>query len=187
MVPRVLEGLRSEHRTMRKLLEMLKRQIELVADDRQPNGELLLEITEYFRCYPELFHNPKEELVLRYVIARNPAAADLPSQLEAFQERANREFGRFSRAVVRLLIEPAAAQDRFLSAALAFVESESQLVAWEDDRLFSLAELSLGEKDWSDIEISLSGLDGPVRDTADLTRLGRIGRAVDTWRSHAAA
>ncbi len=187
MVPRVLEGLRSEHRTMRKLLEMLQRQIELVADDRQPNGELLLEIVEYFRSYPELFHNPKEELVLRQVIARHPAAADLLSQLEVAQERSNHELGRFSRAVVRLLIEPEDAQDRFLSAALAFLESERQLIAWEDERLFSLAEQRLNENDWADIELSLSGLDGPIRETADRPRLGQIGRAVDTWRSHIAA
>jgi len=187
MVSRILEELRAEHRTMRKLLEMLQRQIELVADDRQPNGELLLEITEYFRSYPELFHHPKEELILRRVAARNPDGADALAALEEAQEISSRELGRFSRAVVRLLIEPRDAEDRFLSAALAFVESERRQLAWEDQQLFSLAEQSLNDNDWSQIEASLTSLADPVIQREAEVRFGGIGRAIDSWRGSAAA
>ena len=187
MVPRILEELRSEHRTMRKLLEMLQRQIELVADDRPPNGDLLLEITEYFRSYPDLFHHPKEELILRRVADRNPAALDTLVVLEEAHEDSSRELGRFSRAVVRLLIEPQEAEDRFLSAALAFVESERRQMAWEDEQLFTLAEQSLNDNDWSQIEASLTSLADPVKQREAPSTLGHVGRAVDGWRSRAAA
>ncbi len=186
MVSRILEELRAEHRTMRKLLEMLQRQIELVADDRQPNGDLLLEITEYFRSFPDLFHHPKEELILRRAADRNPDAQNALAALEKAHEVSNKELGRFSRAVVRLLIEPHDAEDRFLSAALAFIESERRQLAWEDQQLFRLAEESLNDNDWSQIEVSLTGLADPVqRDTE--ARFAGIGRALESWRGSAAA
>ena len=42
MVSRALDELRTEQRTMRKFLELLQQQIELIAENRQPDGELLL-------------------------------------------------------------------------------------------------------------------------------------------------
>ena len=186
MVSRILEDLRSEHRTMRKLLDLLQHQIALVADDRQPNGELLLEITEYFRSYPELFHHPKEELILRRVIDRNPDAADTLTAVEDAHDTASRDLNRFSRAVVRLLIDKDGAEDRFLSAALAFIDSERRQLAWEDRQIFDLAAESLDESAWSEIETSLNCLAYPEAGRAVPTPFGPIGVAVGHWRNQAA-
>jgi hemerythrin-like domain-containing protein len=186
MVSRILEDLRSEHRTMRQLLDMIQHQIALVAEDRQPNGELLLEIAEYFRSYPELFHHPKEELILRHVINHNPEAAETLTALEDAHDTASRDLNRFSRAVVRLLIDKNGAEDRFLSAALAFVDSERRQLAWEDQQLFGLAEDSLDEDDWSEIETMLTSLGHPETGRSVQARFGRVGAAVGHWRSQVA-
>lgn len=185
MVSRILEDLRAEHRTMRKLLEMLQRQIELVADDRPPNGDLLLEITEYFRSYPDLFHHPKEELILRRVADRNPGALQALATLEEAHEDCSRELGRFSRAVVRLLIEPHEAEGRFLSAALAFVEREHRQMTWEDEQLFTLAERSLNDNDWTQIEASLTSLADPAKQREAQCGSGHLGRTIEGWRTKA--
>jgi hemerythrin-like domain-containing protein len=187
MVSRILEDLRSEHRTMRKLLDLLQRQVELVADDRQPDGELLLEIAEYFRSYPDLFHHPKEELILRRAAERDAAAAEELAKLEADHEDGTRELNRFSRAVVRLLMDPADGTDRFLSAALGFLDSERRHLAWEDQRFFGLVEQCLDDSDWSEIETSLTSFADPLCERDAHARYGRIDRALDRWRSRPAA
>src|SRR5919109_3745806 len=113
MGSRALEELRAERRTMRKFLDLLQQQVELIAEDRQPDRELLLEIAEYFRGYPDLVHHPKEELILRRAVQRNAAAAGELAALEALHEASSRELARFSRAVVRLLLDPETGQDQF--------------------------------------------------------------------------
>ncbi|MCL4765362.1 MAG: hemerythrin domain-containing protein [Hyphomicrobiaceae bacterium] len=183
----VLENLRSEHRAMRKLLELLQHQIELVADDRQPNGELLLEIAEYFRSYPDLFHHPKEELILRCVVRRKADAAEDLATLEAEHEACSRELHRFSRAVVRLLLDPADGSDRFLSAALAFLDNERRHLSWEEQRFFSLAAECLTAEDWAEIEASLANFADPRFERDAQARFGRIDRALGSWRSRMAA
>ncbi len=183
----VLENLRSEHRAMRKLLELLQHQIELVADDRQPNGEMLLEIAEYFRSYPDLFHHPKEELILRRVVRRRPETAGDLSKLEADHEACSRELNRFSRAVVRLLLDPKDGSDRFLSAALAFLDSERRHLSWEEQRFFSLAEEHLTREDWAEIAASLASFADPRFEREAQARYGRIDRSLGCWRSRMAA
>jgi hemerythrin-like domain-containing protein len=187
MVSRALEDLRAERRTMRKFLDLLQQQVELIAENRQPDGELLLEITEYFRGYPDLVHHPKEELILRRAVQRNAAAADELAALEALHEEASRVLARFSRAVVHLLLDPETSQGQFLSAALAFLDHERRHLAWEDRCFYTLAVQSLTAEDWADIDAALARFTVPVFERDTQARFGRIDRALALWRRRAAA
>lgn len=187
MFSRILEDLHAEHRTMRKLLELLQHQVELVAEERRPDGVLLLEIAEHFRGFCELFHHPKEELILHRVVANNADAATDLATLESDHEACSRELERFSRAVVRLLIEPNAGVDRFLSAALGFLEMQRRHLAWEEQNFFSLAERSLSQDDWKTLESSLSCFASTLLERRDQASFGRIDRALGHWRNRMAA
>ena len=81
--PRVVEDLRAEHRSMGKLLELLEHQLELVAQDRGADSELVLQIAQYFASIPDLYHYPKEDVVLRRLAARHPEQTAPLSLLEA--------------------------------------------------------------------------------------------------------
>ena len=187
MVSRALDELRIEQRTMRKFLELLQQQIELIAQNRQPDGELLLEIAEYFRAFPDLLHHPKEEWILRRAVRRNAAAADELAALEAAHEEGSRELARFSRAVVRLLLDPETNRDAFLRVALAFLEHERRHLVWEDQRFFTLVEQSLTPEDCADIDATLACFTAPVFERDAQAHFGRLERALEPWRSHAAA
>ena len=91
---RVLEDLRVEHRAMGKLLELLEHQLDLVAQDRRPDDELLLQIAEYFASVPDIYHHPKEDVVLRRLVARHPGFAEIAGLLEAEHEEGDREVQR---------------------------------------------------------------------------------------------
>ena len=187
MVSRALEELRVERRNMRKFLDLLQQQVELIAEDRQPDGELLLEIAEYFRAIPDLLHHPKEESILRRVVRRNSAAADDLAALEAAHEEGSRELARFSRAVVRLLLEPGTSRDAFLNVALAFLEHERRHLVWEDQRFFALVEQSLTPTDWAEIDTALASFTFPAFERDAPARFRRIEHAAGTWRNRTAA
>ena len=126
---RVLEDLRVEHRAMGKLLELLEHQLDLVAQDRRPDDELLLQIAEYFASVPDIYHHPKEDVVLRRLAARNPGFAEIAGLLEAEHEAGDREVQRLLHAVVRLVLEPELGAERFLDAGRAMVDNERRHMA----------------------------------------------------------
>lgn len=182
-----LEELRAEQRTMRKFLDLLQQQVELIAECRQPDGELLLEIAEHFRAFPDLVHHPKEEWILRRIVDRNPAAAGELAALEATHEQGRRVLARFSRAVVRLLLEPGTSRELFLTVALDVLDHARQHLVWEDQHFFTLVEQSLTPEDCAEIDAALACFTVPVFERDAQARFGRIDRALEPWRSRAAA
>ncbi len=182
MGSRALDDLRAEHRFMGKLLDMLQEQVRLIAEDRRPGGELLLEIVQYFTSFPDLFHHPKEDLILRRLVERYPAMAETIQTLEAEHEEGGRELKRFARAVVKLVLHPEADQDRFLSAALAFMESERRHVAWEEKSFFEVAEKVLSSREWEEIDAQLGALIKPLCQQEAQTRYERVQHAYEAWQ-----
>jgi hemerythrin-like domain-containing protein len=182
MGSQAVDDLRAEHRFMGKLLDMLQAQVRLVAEDRRPDGELLLEIAQYFASFPDLFHHPKEDLILRRFATIHPGAAETIQTLEAEHEEGGRELKRFIRAVVKLLLDPEADQDRFLSAALAFMENERRHMTWEEKSFFEVAERALSSRDWEDIDARLRAFINPLCQREAQTRYERIDRAYEAWR-----
>jgi hemerythrin-like domain-containing protein len=187
VVSQALDDLRAEHRWMTGLLDLLQGQIRLVAEDRQADGGLLLEIVEFFASFPDLFHHPKEDLILRRLVARSPAEASSLQQLEIEHEEGGREFKRFMRTAIRLVLDPEVDPDRFLSAALAFMESERRHMAWEEDNLFRTAEHFLLPEDWHDIDTQLKCFIEPLRKQEGRSRYKRISRSVGWWRAGSSA
>jgi hemerythrin-like domain-containing protein len=143
---------------------------------------LLLEIVQYFTSFPDLFHHPKEDLILRRLVERYPAMAETIQTLEAEHEEGGRELKRFARAVVKLVLHPEADQDRFLSAALAFMESERRRVAWEEKSFFEVAEKVLSSREWEEIDAQLGALIKPLCQQEAQTRYERVQHAYEAWQ-----
>ena len=187
MVPRALESLRQEHRHMQKLLDLLGRQIGLVAEGREPDTELVFEIADYFRSYPDLYHHPKEDLIARVLMARLPAAAEELGGLDAEHEEGSHELIRFCHALVDFSMNPENGRDAFLTAARAFHGHECRHMAWEEERFFATAEQALLEEDWLEIDARLARLTVPDFKNDMRARFSRLGRELDRWRGNSAA
>ena len=52
---KTMEMLQTEHRNMRKLLDLLERQVDLFVEAGEVDYGLLGEIIDYFRSYPGLY------------------------------------------------------------------------------------------------------------------------------------
>ena len=182
MGSQALDDLRVEHRFMSKLLDMLQDQVRLVAEDKSPDSELLLEIAQYFTGFPDLFHHPKEDLIFSRLAALHPEALETVQALASDHEEGGRELKRFIRAVIRLILDPEADQDRFLSAALAFMESERRHMAWEENSFFKIAEKALSPRDWEEIDARLRAFIDPICQREARTRYDRIDHAYRAWQ-----
>jgi len=182
MGSQALDDLRAEHRFMGKLLDLLQEQVRLIGEDKRPNEELLLEIAQYFISFPDLFHHPKEDLIFHRLAALHPGAAGTIQALEAEHEDTGRELKRLVRAVVKLVLDPEADQDRFLSAALAFMETERRHMAWEEKSFFEVAEKRMSPQEWEGIDRQLRGFIKPLCQREAQARYERVERALRAWQ-----
>ena len=187
MSPCVLETLRQEHRDMTKLLNLLERQIALVVQAREPDYELLLQIADYFRSFPDLYHHPKEDLILQHLTAKYPSAAEELQALEGDHEMGSRALANFSRALVDMVLNPDLRRDRFLEAAKWFLDNERRHMAWEDERFLEIAESQLTPEDWSAIDAKCQRLGNPGFEREAHLRFCRVGRELAGWWHQPAA
>ncbi len=184
--PRALEVLRREHRQMGKLLDLLERQINLVVQDCEPDYELLLGIAGYFRSFPDLYHHPKEDLIVRRLTMRNPMRAKPLLDLEAEHEEGSRKLARFSRALVDFIVEPALGRDRFIDMSQSFLTNERGHIAWERQNFFDAVEANLAAEDWAEIDALCRRLDGSGVEREARSRRAGLDGEIAGWRNPAA-
>lgn len=183
MMPHALEVLRQEHRQMSRLLDLLERQLDLMATGAAPDTELLTEICDYFRSFPDLYHHPKEELIIRRLLERDAPGASELAVLTGEHEDGSQDLSRLSRALVDMLMEPETRRSAFESTARAFLDSERRHMAWEDGRFFEIAESGLDASDWSEIDAKIGRLKYPAFERAAEARFKAMGNVLERWRT----
>jgi hemerythrin-like domain-containing protein len=176
LTPRPLAILREEHRQMGKLLDLLERQVGLADKGLEPDCELLIEIADYFRSFPDLYHHPKEELIIDYLEACKAPHVEELRHLRGEHEECSHELSRFCRALIDLLMEPEQGRAAFAAAARAFLSGERRHMAWEEERFFEIAEVGLSAKDWGEIETKIGRLRYPGFEREALSRFNVLGR-----------
>ena len=187
MVPQALVTLRQEHRQMTKLLELLARQIALVAEGREADTVLLFEIADYFRSYPDLYHHPKEDLIADKLRVRIAGAAEALERLGAEHEGGSQALIRFCHALVDFSMNPTTTRAPFLAASRNFLDGERLHMAWEEERFFPTAEAALHDEDWIEIDSCLARLKIPDFQNDARARFARLGAELKRWRGSTAA
>lgn len=177
-----LEALHAEHRTIARMLDLFDRQLDLLSNGRQSDVDVLKEIIDYFRTYPDLYHHPKEELILRSIARRDPSARGLLTEMANEHEAGSADLVTLSRALVAMLMEPETETHRFLDEARAFISHERQHMAWEDGNFFDLAVATLTDADWADIDARIAALGEPRFERTARDQFQHLGEGARRWR-----
>lgn len=160
-MPRTMDILLQEHRTIARLLDLLEREVGLLETSETPNYDLMLQIVDYFRSFPGLYHHPKEDLVFRRLAERNPEQAARFGDLEAEHKHCSGRLDDFARAVVVALLEAETAST-FASLARDFIDNERRHMASEEKSLFPAAIKCLTDSDWAEIDARSASFRDPL-------------------------
>lgn len=68
----LMSGLRSDHRNMSLLLDLLDAETGLLAASAEPDYELVADIMRYMTEYPDAIHHPREDLIYRHLRSLHP-------------------------------------------------------------------------------------------------------------------
>lgn len=171
---KTMEMLQTEHRNMSELLNLLERQVDLFEGQDEVDYELLGEIIDYFRSYPDLYHHPKEDLVFESLKKRDPEAAVAMGDLEVAHDKVNDCLNRFTRAVVNVLLGENVARSAFISVAREFLDGERHHMTSEETIFFPAAKKALTDEDWKEIDARVAKFRDPLHETGSIHRFERV-------------
>ena len=157
-----MDMLREEHLSMSRLLDSLEQQICQFEQAKDVDYDLVTQIVDYFRSFPDLYHHPKEDLIFQKLQERNPAQAKAFANLESEHEECAKRLFIFARAVVGVLIETEIPREDFVRMARDFTDNERRHMSGEEDRFFPTAMQYLTAEDWAEIDSRVSKLPDPI-------------------------
>ena len=158
----VLRALREEHQNMARLLGVLERELALFDRAERPDYDVLTGIADYFASFPTDCHHPKEDLILRKLRQRAPAAAEAVGDLESEHEQLAKRVEQFRKAVENVMAEAEMPRDSFAAALRHFISDQRSHMEWENQAFFPAAVAALSETDWAEIDAEASREEDPL-------------------------
>jgi len=173
-MPHVLDMLKSEHKTMSRLLTSLECQVDLFEEAEHLDYELMKEIIDYFLTYPDLCHHPKEDLVLATLAERNLHAAEQVGALVQAHQDISRELHEFAHALSNVLLELDVPREAFVNLARTFIDRERRHMDQEEKIFFPAAQQHLTDDDWAALERQVFRVTDPLGDLAKARRFEKL-------------
>ncbi len=170
-MPRAIMILQQEHKSLAKLLVLMRRLANELDDGRFPDIELLQEIGEYLSGYPELCHHPKEDLIFQRLQEIHPEILmpelDLPSEHRQLS-------GLIESYVLSLRDYGGNATGNALAGTMReLVDSYEHHMLMEEQLFFPISISKLASDDWAAIGYAVSEQDDPLFDEAS-TKYARL-------------
>ncbi len=159
---KVLKALRTDHRNMTVLIDMLDAEVDRLKALEDPNYELFRDIMLYMIGYPDVVHHRKEDWVYAQMVAVRPA-------LQRDLTRIERDHAEIAKLGTKLLndieaIESGTVMRRFdvVEDARAYVKRQRDHMRWEDEKLFPIIDNLKSELDLSEPASNIAKMPDPV-------------------------
>ncbi len=139
---------REEHAYFGRLLDLLERQLDVLAAGERPDHALMLDIIEYLREYSDRYHHRREDAAFELLARRLPR---LRPQLERLQQqhRVIEEAGRALQRRLELAVEGGSPPRKEVEAAAAvYVLYYRHHIATEESEVVWRAVTALSPEDW---------------------------------------
>lgn len=157
----IMEILYQDHKNLAKLLKTLERQAQRFEDTGDADFDIVRGVVSYCLTYPDLCHHPKEDLVLRKLLERDPRAGGMIGDLEA-EHRQLAENTRKLSAAVHRLEQGESPQGWFGDATREFLEAYWRHMDMEETLFFPIALQELTEDDWRALDAEVEEMSDPL-------------------------
>jgi len=152
----LVEVLRQERRNIESLLRVLEGELNVFDRGERPDYEVVLAVIDHFRDYPDSSHQPKEDMIVEKLKARDPVAAAGIGDLEAEHQEGTKRLRRVAQAVERVLSDQDLLRKNVDNIIRDFINHERRHMAMEERVVFPAALNALRLEDWADIALKLA-------------------------------
>lgn len=161
-IPKTIEQLQLDHRNMTRLLGLLQSELEASRAGDTLDFDLLGSVMEYTLHYPDLCHHPKEDLVFRRMLLRDPTAGARVGDLlkeHAHLAELTRQFAAALHNREHDVEMPRAWFDKLLET---YITAGRRHIAEEEHSFFPLAMVTLSDSDWDEIDAVTTAKPDPL-------------------------
>lgn len=150
----------TEHSNFAHLLDVFEKSLAAFHEDSPPDYELMLDIVEYLRHFPDRYHHPREDVAFAQLEKRAPELAPLLARLRA-EHRRIAQTGDGLRVMLAAAAEDAiVSRQQIESAAKDYLAAYRQHIADEEKEVMPHAGALLTAADWAEVaRASPSGID----------------------------
>ena len=154
--------LQQDHKNLAHLLKALERQLARFEESGDADFDIVNGILEYCLTYPDLCHHPKEDAVLRRLLARDPRAGGMIGDLEEEHRKLGDSTRRFATALKQLLNGGNEPHAWFGDTARDFVAHYWRHMEMEETIFFPIALQELTAEDWAAVDAEIADLTDPM-------------------------
>lgn len=172
----VIEQLRRDHVNMRRLLQIIEEQMSLHRRGGVLDFDLLESIMEYTLHFPHLIHHPKEDLVYRRLLQRDPGSVEEVLDLLTDHARLGALARRLAEALRNVALDAELPRDLFEGIARKYVDHTRRHMEMEEQDFFPRALLRLEVEDWAEIDAAIASSRDPLFDDKVPDRYGKLHR-----------
>ena len=178
---RPIEVLQQDHRNMARILDIIDAEMAKLEAGGSADLELVGHIIDYCLQYPDRYHHPLEDMVLRKLQQRSPEAATKVGDLEA----SHRDLANLTEQMGTALEDIASGAEisRQAVAQLTekFVSTYKKHIEMEDIGFFPSAIANLTDQDWQMIEKEMTPSDDPLFAQREIASLVDLRREIFRW------
>lgn len=146
----------AEHVNFARLLDLLERQVSTFHEGESTDYDLMLDIVEYLREYPDRFHHPREDVAFGRLIEREPSMR-LPINRLLQEHRVIAAAGaelmeRLNEIVDGAMVERASVE----AAAATYLAYYRHHLATEEREILPRAASLLTPDDWQAVDAAIA-------------------------------
>jgi len=157
-----IDKLRREHADMRRVIILIRLQLDLLERHAEPDLVLLANALYYMRKFPSVVHHPKEELIFEKLLARGAPVQKEVEQLHAQHQEIYALEDNLVELVLALQKGDNQAQARLLEFGRHYLALQAMHVETEERILFPAALQNLRPYDWKDVRKKSVSIDDPL-------------------------
>ena len=139
----------AEHANVRRLLDILQKQLDTFHEGGQPNYELMLDIVTYLHHFSDRFHHPREDLAFARLARHDPKMRIALNRLRQ-EHRVIAAAGEdLRRDLTEVIAGTLVARASVEAAAAVFLVYYRHHIAFEDQEVLPRAAELLTAEDWA--------------------------------------
>lgn len=152
-VETLLTNLRTDHRNLAMLLDLLQGETQRLESLEEPDYELVHDIMQYMTSYPDAVHHPREDLLYRHILTVRPDADENLRRVEADHDNIATLGVRLRDDIDSIAAGTFVKREVIIGELRSYRETLLTHMYWEERELFALADELQSDSDWSNIDL----------------------------------
>lgn len=150
----ILSELRTDHRNMATMLDLLERETDRIGAGDRPDYELIHDIMRYMTVYSDAVHHPKEDVLYAAMKGDKPQLAEGLEQVEPEHEEIARLGEGLRNDIEAIACGAAVTRDHVLKDARNYVGRLREHMNWEEGDLFKRADSLVAAAEAIPVDVS---------------------------------